>query len=208
MHTHAIHACMASVTNLVTDTLTQYQADCRYIGNYSYLNIEHLRLDAGSQFTSSDFTQHCWAAGIPVIMEPPDPVPISSVNAEYNEGCIAFMAVNHLQMLLSGLESVQELATPIYFVSRSWKPVLLASCCSAFGKELMKGFSFLDEERIFLNPIHDTFSSSMTCYPYRYFGFKNFSTLMGHTVAMMKVVLPLKMDNCPTNEWHEPIILL
>jgi hypothetical protein len=29
----------------------------------------------------------------------PDPVALSSAKVEYNEGCIAFMAASHLQML-------------------------------------------------------------------------------------------------------------
>jgi hypothetical protein len=38
----------------------------------------------------------------------PDPVAMSSAEAEYNEGCIAFMASNHLRMLLAELEGVEE----------------------------------------------------------------------------------------------------
>jgi len=30
----------------------------------------------------------------------PDPVALSSAEAEYNEGCVAFMAASHLRMLL------------------------------------------------------------------------------------------------------------
>lgn len=52
----------------------------------------------------------------------PDPVALSSAEAEYNEGCIAFMAGSHLRMLLCELENVEEAsipATTIYFDSRS-----------------------------------------------------------------------------------------
>ncbi len=38
----------------------------------------------------------------------PDPIAMSSAEAEYNEGCIAFMAANHLKMLLSELEMDSE----------------------------------------------------------------------------------------------------
>jgi hypothetical protein len=52
----------------------------------------------------------------------PDPVAMSSAEAEYNEGCLAFMATNHLRMLLIELEGIDEKAlapTIIYFDSRS-----------------------------------------------------------------------------------------
>jgi hypothetical protein len=55
------------------------------------------------------------------------------------------MALSHLQILLFELESVVEFsmeATPIYFDSRSRKPVLQASCHSVIGKEVRKGFHF------------------------------------------------------------------
>jgi hypothetical protein len=52
----------------------------------------------------------------------PDPVALSSAEAEYNEGCIAFMAASHMKMLLCELEMVEETQqqpTPIYFDSKS-----------------------------------------------------------------------------------------
>jgi hypothetical protein len=52
----------------------------------------------------------------------PDPVALSSAEAEYNEGCIAMMAASHLRMLLCEMEGVNEssmTATPIYFDSKS-----------------------------------------------------------------------------------------
>jgi hypothetical protein len=39
----------------------------------------------------------------------PDPVALSSAEAEYNEGCIAFMAASHLRMLLCELEECKNL---------------------------------------------------------------------------------------------------
>jgi hypothetical protein len=38
----------------------------------------------------------------------PDPVALSSAEAEYNEGCVAFMAASHLRMLLCELEGIEE----------------------------------------------------------------------------------------------------
>jgi hypothetical protein len=52
----------------------------------------------------------------------PDPVALSSVEAEYNEGCIAIMAASHHRILLCEFEGITETsmkATPIYFDSKS-----------------------------------------------------------------------------------------
>jgi hypothetical protein len=52
----------------------------------------------------------------------PDPVALSSAEAEYNAGCIAMMAASHLQMLLCELEGIQESsmqATPTFFDNKS-----------------------------------------------------------------------------------------
>jgi len=52
----------------------------------------------------------------------PDPVALSSAEAEYNEGCVAFMATSHIRMLLCELEGVDESAlspATIYFDSKS-----------------------------------------------------------------------------------------
>jgi hypothetical protein len=52
----------------------------------------------------------------------PEPVALSSAEAEYNEGCVAFMAASHLRMLLCELEGIQESTLPpttIYFDSKS-----------------------------------------------------------------------------------------
>jgi hypothetical protein len=34
------------------------------VGNYGYLDIARIRADSGSQFTSQEFKEHCWKAGI------------------------------------------------------------------------------------------------------------------------------------------------
>jgi hypothetical protein len=52
----------------------------------------------------------------------PDPVALTSAEAEYNEGCIAFMAGSHLRMLIAELEGSDEQTmapTYIYFDSKS-----------------------------------------------------------------------------------------
>ncbi|MFN9983118.1 MAG: hypothetical protein ACK53Y_24540, partial [bacterium] len=38
----------------------------------------------------------------------PDPVALSSAEAEYNEGCVAFMAASHLRMLLCEFEGARD----------------------------------------------------------------------------------------------------
>jgi hypothetical protein len=55
----------------VIDTLTRYQADHGHIGNYGYLDIAHIWSDSSSQFTSSEFKQHCWEAGIHLSLAAP-----------------------------------------------------------------------------------------------------------------------------------------
>jgi hypothetical protein len=52
----------------------------------------------------------------------PDSVALSSAEAEYNEGCVAFMAASHLRMLLCEFEGVRDEDTPatsMYFDSKS-----------------------------------------------------------------------------------------
>jgi len=52
----------------------------------------------------------------------PDPMALSSAEAEYNEGCVAFMAASHLRMLLCEFEGTCDEDTPptsIYFDSKS-----------------------------------------------------------------------------------------
>jgi hypothetical protein len=52
----------------------------------------------------------------------PDPVALSSAEAEYNEGCVAFMAASHLRMLLCEFEGVRDEDTPatsMFFDSKS-----------------------------------------------------------------------------------------
>jgi len=52
----------------------------------------------------------------------PDPVALSLAEAEYNEACLAFMATNHLRMILSDLENLPEKnmkATIVYLDSKS-----------------------------------------------------------------------------------------
>jgi hypothetical protein len=51
----------------------------------------------------------------------PNPIALSSAEAAYNEGCIAFMATSHLRMLLCKMENIDESnmdPTAIYFDSK------------------------------------------------------------------------------------------
>jgi hypothetical protein len=52
----------------------------------------------------------------------PNPVALSSAEAEYNEGCDAFMAASHLGMLLCKLEGIEDAdmaPTTMFFDSKS-----------------------------------------------------------------------------------------
>jgi len=52
----------------------------------------------------------------------PDPVAMSSAEAEYNEGCTALKAAQHLRMLLAELEGSEEskmAPTNIYFLENA-----------------------------------------------------------------------------------------
>jgi transposase InsO family protein len=55
----------------VIDTLTRYQADHGHVGNYGYLDIARIHADSGSQFTSDEFRDHCWQAGISLSLAAP-----------------------------------------------------------------------------------------------------------------------------------------
>jgi hypothetical protein len=58
-------------TDSVISAIQRYQADHGHVGNYGYLNIERIRADAGTQFTSTDFKQYCWQAGIHLVLAAP-----------------------------------------------------------------------------------------------------------------------------------------
>jgi transposase InsO family protein len=53
------------------DTLTCYQADHGHVGNYMYLDIARIRADSGTQFTSEEFREHFWKAGISLSLAAP-----------------------------------------------------------------------------------------------------------------------------------------
>jgi transposase InsO family protein len=55
----------------VIEILTRYQADYGHSASYGYTNTERIRADAGSQFTSAEFKQHCWTAGIQLVLAAP-----------------------------------------------------------------------------------------------------------------------------------------
>jgi len=55
----------------VIDALTRFQADYGHMGNYGFLDIARIHADSGSQFTSDEFRQHCWNAGINLSLAAP-----------------------------------------------------------------------------------------------------------------------------------------
>jgi len=69
------YACIYGIADkssgCVIDTLTRYQADHGHIGNYGYLDIARIQADSGTQFTSQEFRDHCWAAGINLTLAAP-----------------------------------------------------------------------------------------------------------------------------------------
>jgi transposase InsO family protein len=69
------YACIYGIADkssaCVIDTLTRYQANHGPVGNYEYLDIARIRADSGSQLTSQEFQDHCWAAGINLTLAAP-----------------------------------------------------------------------------------------------------------------------------------------
>ncbi len=52
----------------------------------------------------------------------PDPVTLTYLKTEYNDGCLPFMAASHLRMLICEVEGINEAtmgANTIYFESKS-----------------------------------------------------------------------------------------
>jgi len=59
-------------TSAIVSALQQYQADHSPNGTYGFLNIERIRGDAGSQFTSTSFTEFCVEHGIRLNLAAPN----------------------------------------------------------------------------------------------------------------------------------------
>jgi len=55
----AIYGLSNKSTKSVVDTILEYGATYRVADTYGYLDIEHIRADAGSEFTSTEFKQFC-----------------------------------------------------------------------------------------------------------------------------------------------------
>jgi transposase InsO family protein len=55
----------------VVRTIQHYQADHGHVGNYGYLDLKCVCAYAGTQFTSLEFKQYCWAAGIQLVLIAP-----------------------------------------------------------------------------------------------------------------------------------------
>ncbi len=59
-------------TTSVISALRQYQADHRQpSGTFGYLDVQRIRADAGSQFTSDQFRDHCRTSGIQLVLAAP-----------------------------------------------------------------------------------------------------------------------------------------
>jgi hypothetical protein len=66
-----IYGMLDKSSSCVIDTLLRFQADHGHIGNYGYLDIARIRADSGTQFTSQEFKEHCWQAGITLSLAAP-----------------------------------------------------------------------------------------------------------------------------------------
>jgi transposase InsO family protein len=69
------YACMYGLpdksTDAVVTAIKQYSADHKRVDTYGYLNLERIRADAGSQFTSEEFSTYCREAGIQLVLAAP-----------------------------------------------------------------------------------------------------------------------------------------
>ncbi len=73
--TYSRYTCIYGLPDKTTDAVVaaikQYTADHRRTGTYSYLNLERIRADAGSQFTSEEFLTFCRNAGVQLVLAAP-----------------------------------------------------------------------------------------------------------------------------------------
>jgi hypothetical protein len=79
----------------------------------------------------------------------PDPVALSSAEAEYNEGCVAFMGASHLRMLLCELEGINESSmapTMMYFDSRSAMAMGSSYRDTKHTRHIMRRYHFVRNE--------------------------------------------------------------
>ena len=79
----------------------------------------------------------------------PDSVALSSAEAEYNKGCVAFMAASHLRMLLYELEGIDEssiVPTIMYFDSRSAMAMGSSYRDTKHTRHIMRRYHFVRNE--------------------------------------------------------------
>jgi hypothetical protein len=79
----------------------------------------------------------------------PDPVTLSSAEAEYNEGCMAFMAASHLRMLLCELEGIDETEMPptaMIFDSKSAIAMVSSYKETKHTRHIMRRYHFVRNE--------------------------------------------------------------
>jgi transposase InsO family protein len=79
----------------------------------------------------------------------PDPVALSSAEAEYNEGCVAFMAASHLRMLLCELEGIEETnmaPTTMLFDSKSAIAMGISYRDTKHTRHIMRRYHYVRNE--------------------------------------------------------------
>jgi len=66
-----IHGLPDKISSAVIQALVQYQADHKPANEYGFVNLARVRSNAGSQFTSEEFAEHCRQAGIALTLAAP-----------------------------------------------------------------------------------------------------------------------------------------
>ena len=79
----------------------------------------------------------------------PDPVALSSAEAEYNEACLVFMVTNHLRMILCELQNTVEKdmkPTIMYLDSKS--AIAMGTSCkdTKHTRHIMRRFHYMRNE--------------------------------------------------------------
>ena len=77
----------------------------------------------------------------------PDPVALSSAEAEYNEACLACMATNHLAMMLDELEGNSEPRLHIPIILDSKSAIAMGNSCkdTKHTRHIMRRFHYVCE---------------------------------------------------------------
>lgn len=76
----------------------------------------------------------------------PQPVALSSVEAEYNEACITLMATNHLTMILMELENMAERKMPPIVVYLDSKSTIVMGASYKDTRHIMRRYHYVRNE--------------------------------------------------------------